>query len=600
MRLYASKRPAVAAVLPPGRDARICVVPLVEVFSRPEVMGLAGPDVYGRGVDYFQQGRAEAEPGGESGLRATVRGSVPYEVELWAEGGHPCWSCTCPYAEDGSFCKHAVAVALLLDPSGIEALPDDPPSTVFASRAADTGLLAEHVEGLDRDRLVELVLEAADQDWRLRERLLAEARAARGQGPDLAMWRRRVDAAFAPYDELVTYQEAAGWAREVDELIDGLSELCDAGHPEAAALLAEHAHRRADEAIGYIDDSDGWLMAISERLAELHLRACDEGEPDPIELADRLASLERTSELDGFHRAAATYADVLGPDGVAHYRRLVEPRWASLRSHTEGFSSQRFRLREAMVGVALATGDPDELIEVYRHDLRTPDAYLEIARTLVAAGRDAEAEAWAREGLEIFASRPWQPPLLRAFLAGLLRDRGEQSAAVQLFWDAFVRAPSLAAYRRLLEEAGADASTVKARALEELTGRLDQPADDARGASRLSSVLVEILAYEGEAERAWQVATEHGCDRQLWLTLARAREDTHPLDAIGVYEPEAFALIEVKKNGAYRQAVDLLSRIRRLARQAEQPQRLEEILQRVRAEHGRKRNLMKLLDKKGW
>jgi uncharacterized Zn finger protein len=576
------------------------VVPLVEVFSRPEVMGLAGPDVYGRGVDYFQQGRAEGEADGASRLRATVRGSVPYEVELWAEGGHPCWSCTCPYAEDGSFCKHAVAVALLLDPSGLEALPDDPPSTVLASRAADAGLLAEHVEGLDRDRLVDLVLEAADQDWRLRERLLAEARAARGQGPDLAMWRRRVDAAFAPYDELVTYQEAAGWAREVDELIDGLSELCDAGHSEAAALLAEYAHRRADEAMGYVDDSDGWLMGISERLAELHLRACDEGEPDPIELADRLVSLELTSELDGLHRAAATYADVLGPDGVGQYRRLVEPRWASLRSHTEGFSSQRFRLRETMVGVALATGDPDELIEVYRHDLRTPDAYLEIARTLVAAGRDAEAEEWAREGLETFASRSWQTPPLREFLASLLRDRGEQSAAVQLFWDAFVRAASLAAYRRLLEEAGDDAPTVKARVLEELTGRLDQPAADAPGASAPSSVLVEVLAHEGESEHAWQVATEYGCDRQLWLTLARAREDTHPLDAIGVYEPEAFALIEAKKNGAYRQAVDLLSRIRRLARQAEQPKRFEEILQRVRAEHGRKRNLMKLIDQKGW
>ena len=576
------------------------MVPLVEVFSRPEVMGLAGPDVYGRGVDYFQQGRAEAEADGESRLRATVRGSVPYEVELWAEGGHPCWSCTCPYAEDGSFCKHAVAVALQLDPSGIEAVPDDPPAIVLASRAADTGLLAEHVEELDRGRLVGLVLEAADQDWRLRERLLAEARAARGQGPDVGVWRRRVDAAFAPYDEFVPYQEVAGWAREVDELIDGLTELCDVGHPEAAALLAEHAHHCADEAIGYVDDSDGWLMEISERLAELHLRACDEGEPDPVELADRLVSLELTSELDGFHRAAATYADVLGPDGVDQYRRLVEPRWASLRSHTEGFSSQRFRLREAMVGVALATGDPDELIEVYRHDLRTPDAYLEIARTLVAAGRDTEAEAWAREGLENFADRVWQTPPLREFLAGLLRDRGERSAAVGLFWDAFVRAPSLAAYRRLLEEAADDAPAVKARALEELTGRLDQPADDARGASRPSSVLVEILAYEGESERAWQIASEHGCDRQLWLTLARAREDTHPLDAIGVYEPETYALIDVKKNGAYRQAVDLLSRIRRLARQAEHPQLFEEILQRVRAEHGRKRNLMKLIDKKGW
>ncbi len=576
------------------------MVPLVEVFSRPEVMGLAGPEVYGRGIDYFQEGRAEANAGGESRLRATVRGSVPYEVELWAEGGPPCWSCTCPYAEDGSFCKHAVAVALLLDPSGIAAMPDDPPSTVVASRAAETGLLAVHVEGLDRDRLVELVLEAADQDWRLRERLLAQARAARGQRPDAAVWRGRIDAAFTPYGDFVSYQEAAAWAGEVHELIDGLGELSDAGHPEAAALLAEHAHRRADEAIGYVDDSDGWLMGISDRLAELHLQACDEGEPDRVELAERLVSLELASELDGFHRAAATYAEVLGPDGVAQYRRLVEPRWESLRSHTEGFSSQRVRLREAMVGVALATGDPDDVIAIYRHDLQTPDVYLEIARSLAAAGREAEAETWAREGLEAFTERSWQTPPLREYLAGMLRERGERSAAAELFWEAFVRAPSLTAYRRLLDEAD-DAPAVKARALEALTDRVERQAEDsARGGSGPSGVLVEILAHEGDTERAWKVATDHGCDRQMWLTLARSREDTHPLDAIDVYEPEAFRLIEAKKNATYRQAVDLLSRIRRLARQADEPQRFEDTLQRIRAEHGRKRNLMKLLDQKGW
>ncbi len=575
--------------------------PLAEVFSRSTVMDLAGFAVYGRGVDYFRSGRVEPEAGGDSRLRATVRGSVPYTVELRAERGHPDWSCTCPYAEDGSFCKHVVAVCLLLDPDGMEALPEDPAPPLAVSRAEEVGLLADHVDGLDRDRLVELVLEVAEQDWRLRERLLAEARATRGQGPDLAMWRRRIDAAFTPYDDFVPYQEAAAWAGEVHELIDGLAELCEAGHPEAAALLAEHAHRRADEAIGYVDDSDGWLMGISEQLAELHLRACVEGEPDPVELAGRLLALELTSELDGFHRAAATYAGVLGPEGVAEYQRLVEPRWDEVSAHTEGWSPQRFSLREAMVGVALAAGDPDELIAVYRRDLQTPDVYLEIARTLVAAGRDEEAETWARDGLEAFSERSWQTPPLREFLAGMLRERGERSAAVELFWDAFVRAPSLTAYRRLLDEAGDDAPSVKARAIETLTDRVERPGDEqARGSSGPSGVLVEILAYEGEMERAWKVATDHGCDRRMWLTLARGREETHPLDAIGVYQPETFRLIEAKKNATYRQAVDLLSRIRRLARQADEPQRFEDILERIRAEHGRKRNLMKLIDQKGW
>jgi hypothetical protein len=572
---------------------------LAEAFSRSGVMELAGPAVYGRGVGYFRQGRVEPEAGGDRRLRATVRGSVPYTVELWVDGGQPGWSCTCPYAEEGSLCKHGVAVALLLDPAGLEA---DPPTTVNTSREDETGLLVDHVDGLDRERLVALVLEAADQDWRLRERLLTEVRAGRGEGADLAVWRRRVDAAFTPYDDFVSYQEAAGWAGEVDEVIDAIAELCAAGDTEAAAVLAEHAHRCADEAIGCVDDSDGWLIDISERLAELHLQACVEGEMDPIELAGRLVALELTSELDGFHRAAATYAGVLGPDGVAEYRRLVEPRWEELRLETEGWSSQRFTLREAMIGVALATGDPDDLVEVYRHDLRTPDAYLEIARMFAAAGRDAEAERWAREGLVAFTDRSWQTPPLREFLAGLLRDRGERSEAVELFWEAFVRAPALTAYRRLLDEAGEDAAAVKGRALETLTGRVEQPPPLDTGHARAapSGVLVEILSYEGDTERAWQVATAHGCDRRMWLTLARAREDSSPLDAIGVYEPEAFTLIEAKKNATYRQAVDLLSRIRRLARQADQPQRFADMLQRVRVEHGRKRNLMKLIDEKGW
>jgi uncharacterized Zn finger protein len=419
-------------------------------------------------------------------FRATVRGSVPYTVELWDDGGRPGWSCTCPYAEDGAFCKHGVAVALLLDAGAPpDALPADLQGPVDEPRDDADGLLVEHLDGLDRDRLVALVLEAADQDWRLRERLLADARAARGEGPALAAWRRRVDAAFSPYDEFVSYREAAGWAGEVDEVIDALAELCDAGHPEAAAVLAEHAHRRADDAIGYVDDSDGWLMDISERLAEVHLHACIEGAPDPVELAGRLVALELSSELDGFHRAAATYAGVLGHDGLAAYRRSLAPRWDEVRSQSEGWSSQRFRLREAMIGVAIASGDPDELIAIYRDDLRTPDGYLEIARTLRAAGRDAEAEAWARDGLAAFSGRSWQTPPLREFLAGLLRERGERSAAVELFWEAFLQAPSLTAYRRLVDEASEDAPAVKTRALEALSSRVERPADgDARGCLR--------------------------------------------------------------------------------------------------------------------
>lgn len=557
-----------------------------DLFSRSEVMDLADAEVYARGVGYYRQGRVEPQDGNGGRHRATVRGSVPYTVELWVDSGRPLWSCTCPYAEDGSFCKHVVAVALTLDGGAADTLLDDLLQAATDAPTEDEDrLLLSHLDTLPWDRLAELVVEAANNDWRLRERLLAEAHAARGAGPDLAHWRQRLDVAFAPYDDMVTYHEAFDWAREVEEVVDALGELCDAGHPQAAALLAEYAYHRADEAVGYVDDSAGHLSWIAQRLAELHHRACVEHAPDPVALAGRLVPLELSSTLDGFRRAAATYADVIGPDGLAEYRRLVEPRWYELRSQTGGRSLQLFTVREAMVGLAMATDDPDALIAVYQDGGLGADAYLEIARMLVTAGRAEEAATWARDGLAAVASRPWQAAPLREFLARLLRGRGEPSAAVELYWDAFVRSPSLSAYRDLLEQAGDDAPAVKARAIEGLTP---------------SGVLVEILAYEGEAERAWQVATQYGCDRQMWLTLARAREAAHPMDAAGVYEREVFEVVEDKNNAAYRQVVELLGRIRRLAGQAAQPRRFDDILRRVRTEHRRKRNLMQLIDEKGW
>lgn len=111
---------------------------------------------------------------------------------------------------------------------------------------------------------------------------------------------------------------------------------------------------------------------------------------------------------------------------------------------------------------------------------------------------------------------------------------------------------------------------------------------------------MEILLFEGRVDSAWRAATEFGCEQQMWLTLARAREQTHPLDAIGIYEPEVLVQIDRRKTPAYRTAVGLMDRIRRLADAMGESDRFTALLRRVRTEHPRKRSLKKLLDDKGW
>ena len=610
--------------------------PLARVFAAPVVKALAGSRSYQRGVAYSREGRVSASRGTDSRLEVTVQGTMPYVVELWIEEGEPRWSCTCPAAEDGSFCKHCVAAAITLDPGEspgpvvlldpaerlrrVQALAPaagglprrnserDPPP---ASAATEAGLLADFVAGLPQDRLAEIVLERATSDWRLRERLLAEARAGRGQGPDLREWRHRIDGAFAPYRGFVDYREARGWAEGVGEVIDAVEDLCDAGHPDAAALLAEHAHRRAEEAIAYVDDSDGWLSIISERLFEVHLRACTDADPEPVALAGRLLELELASDLEGFRRAPVAYAKVLGDAGLAAYREHLESR----RRRTTGSADSLEReldswaLQDAMVGWALATGDPDVLIDVHGAGGRIhADAVLDIARSLGAAGRGDEAVEWAGRGLAEAGDRSWQTRGLREYLAELLRGRGEVAAAVDLFWAAFRSDPSLESYRRLLAEAGEESGVAggwSQRCVAELRAQVaGQEADGEAAVRRVGSpvaaALAAILLYEGRVDEAWSAALAFGCGREMWMTLARAREKTHPLDAVGVYEPQVLALIDMKKTSYYESAVELMDRIRRLATAAGDPHRFAALLERVRTEHRAKRNLKKLLDDRGW
>ena len=604
--------------------------PFADVFDAATVVALAEPRVQMRGEGYRLDGRVGPLTVRDGRLEATVRGTMPYIVELWAERGEPRWSCTCPAAEDGSFCKHCTAVALSMgsDDSPPVAAPLAPLARLVRAQASASGQraaaapaedLASFVEELAQDRLARIVLDHAATDQRLRERLLAEARAARGDGPDMGAWRRRINNAFAPYGEFVTYREARGWADGVKDVIDALADLCDAGQHDAAARLAEHAHRRADKAIDYVDDSDGWLSGISLRLSEVHHRACVGGRPDPVELAARLVDLELTSELDGFYRAAAEYAEVLGEAGLAAYRERLEPQWKRIGHEAGDWSDNAFAVRQAMAGWAIAIGDPDALIEVHGRDRIGPGNVLEIARALNAAGRSDEAMAWARRGIAEHGDT-WHASDLREFLAGALRGRGEAQAAVELFWQAFVSHPSLATYQRLLDEAAEPRSRPgdpdqpdhpagwQQRCEQELRSRLsrlDGRVPDGRGASsaavpRAAEALVEILAYEGRVEEAWNAATVHGCAERMRMALARTREKTHPSDAMDVYEPRVLELINQKKNYAYQSAVDLMDRIRRLADAANDPDRFRSLLERVRTEHRAKRNLKRLLDAKGW
>jgi len=83
-----------------------------QAFGRRALQKLAAGRSFERGVAYAEAGRVRNLKAGEDVVIATVRGSRAYRVRLWVGNGGPSFECDCPVGEEGSFCKHCVAVAL--------------------------------------------------------------------------------------------------------------------------------------------------------------------------------------------------------------------------------------------------------------------------------------------------------------------------------------------------------------------------------------------------------------------------------------------------------------------------------------------------------
>lgn len=572
---------------------------LKTVFGPGALRHRAGGRSFERGAAYAAAGRVKKVKVGDVEVSAAVRGTREYRVRLWLEGGGPAFSCTCPVGEEGLFCKHCVAVGLILaQGDGL---------AVGAGSVRPTADLRSFLEGLEKGRLVDLVLERAEDDEFLRGRLLLDAAKAQGARIDLREYRRAIENVI-DVGGYIDYHAMYDYSRGIEEVIDSIGELLEAGHAPEVVELCEHALALLEDALGSVDDSDGYLGGIKERVCDLHRAACVAARPDPEALAARLFEWELHSDWETFYGAAATYADVLGEKGLAVYRRLAEEVWSRVPLIGPGeereFSTFRFNITHITETLAELSEDLDALVAVKAHDLSSAYSFVEIAELYRKAGRHDEALAWAERGVAAYPERT--DVRLREVLADEYHRRGRHDEAMALMWSAFTDRPTLDSYERLrghAERAGDwDAWRAKALGLmRPATGAARDGRQPARwGPPADRSELVTVFLWEGDVDAAWQEAVEGGCSIQLWMELAARREASHPDEVLPLYQQHVERVIGRKNNQAYEEAVRLLRKVQELMSRLGRGEEFATYLASVRAAHRPKRNLMKLLDRAGW
>ena len=448
-----------------------------------------------------------------------------------------------------------------------------------------------------------MLLEQAERDEMLRRKLFLKTAKALSSDFDFSSWKRMVKDAFDTHG-FVNYYEAAGFAEAASETVDMIEEMLDGPAAAEVIALTEYAIERAGHSLNSMDDSNGEMGEVLNRLQDIHFKACRKTKPDAARLAKRLFDLELNAQFDEFYGAVRTYASILGKAGLETYRRIAHQAWEKVPPDATHRHSGRvgsptvYQLCHIMETLAEMSGDVEQLVAIKKRDLSSAYNYLIIAEIYKKAGKKDKALEWAEAGIKAFPAKT--DARLREFLADEYHRRKRHEEAVKLIWLNFTDSSSLDRYQKLKQHADkADAWPAwREKAMKHLDASLTK---QKREISRLAydpgySVLVEIFLWEKNPEEAWKAANSGGCSQSIWMRLAAIREQDQPLDAVSVYRKYVAPTVEQTNNLAYADAIVLIKKIKALMIRIGKPQDFADYASELRIKYKPKRNFIKLLD----
>jgi uncharacterized Zn finger protein len=546
-------------------------------FTEVDLKMAAGPRSYDRGLDYLSQVKDLDFDGSE--ITATVYGSDAYEVCLIVDTGRSgnvvlVGDCSCPFGQEGNFCKHCVA-------TGLAALKLAEKRQAIPASREQRDLLVSWLASLSRDELVAEILELLDGDRDLRRRFELRAAARRA---NVGQVRSAVQN-LVERDGFIEYAGARDYARDVSRAAEAIDALINGATDQDAIYLARDALDWVTEAYSSADDSSGSIGTAAHELLAVHLRACRAAPPDPVDLGEYLADVIIADNY-GLAPDPQDYADLLGDAGTTAIREYIAAVYEA--------RPEQWKVRNLMESLLKAEGDIDALVAFYSAHLDDRgQQHLTIARVLDEAGRPGDALDWAERGVGK-AARP--DGRLIDYVGARYKAAGRRDDVVELRRSVFQAERSLASYRAL-RQAATDAGTWQAERPKALA-ELREDAKIRTAWAWNSVVLIDALLDDGDPDAAW-TAADSGASQDQWIRLADSLVATRPADALAVYLKAITPLTTQTGDNVYHQMARLLLSARACHQALGTPGEFRQYLTVLRMSQKRKRNLMKILADNG-
>ena len=576
----------------------------------------------------------------DGALVARVAGGEMYNTVVTrvrtADGTRLHSGCSCPV---GCSCKHAVAAVLeylhrleagVCAPlnageSGAENTAvwprwaDDSDLPARTGKGDAAAAIARYLEELPKDELVAMLLDIAEVDDALAERLRARAVVASGDIDAAIEAARREMERVTGEDVWYDYDERELHVPDYGLLCEQLESLCAAGHAdvvlELGIELVKLANGQVEDAH---DDQEGEAsVAISECLESVW-EAVGQSSLSP---AGRIIWLYDVGEFDDY--------DLCG-DAEAYAEEEVEPEvWSEVadallaRLAGPGSDGDAYECARDMERIARALDRAGRSVEALEFTLTQASRGHNVPAAvdrLVAAGRLEEAKALARQGIadkrhgngHIAAN-------LRHTLQQIAAQEGDAALAAALSADAFFSRLVRSAYidlREVARDAGLwdglrvivfdavergvlardmEGWPLPATGLELDRGHLAAHAPDLH-------LLTEMALVEGDPELVLAYFDRLAAARPapyrpgLGAEVAAAVVDTQPDRAIAIWLSLAEDCISHTNQSGYAAAINHLRPVRRTLTALNREAEWDAILTDIRARHKRKRSFIPMLD----
>lgn len=585
--------------------------------------------IFQRGKAYAASGAVEVvdeDPMPEPALHAEVTGTDTYTTEVWIEGDAVAGSCDCPNAEDGWFCKHQVAVALvwrdrLAGPvMPVDTSADKPvPSGVRRARTAEEKRQALHdfLHGQEIATLADKLLAFADRDHDI-SRELQQWRKAREESNAPADLKPLVSEMLAPGRGFIAWNESASYVWRAEAVLP-LLQQARAHDAHAAAELCLHALRRTWGVLQQADDPGGDIGELCQAIGAEWVLSLQAAGPQKATFGDTYLQAQLEDPFGCFDAAAAEAA--VGEPAMARYRSAIAERWRQAKDavlalkaghaaklanrkgrapayeETSGRDMNLWTLERLHLAQLEATGRVDEALAVLREDLSDAHAHSQVISHLEKHSRFREAFAQAEQGCQAFPG-DWrlQDALLRCYE----RD-GCTAEALALRRQQFERSPGVERYQQVLKAglaAGQDEGVLRQSLIDFLAGlellAMNRPPYSARygaapAAERDVSLRAEVLGAEGRWGEACALVQPPAVCRDGVLSQIALHLPPQQAD-------QALALLLRVFNSAMRRASspyrDELALVEDIARRMD-PARRTPWLAQLRTEFKAKRNFIR-------